>query len=221
MRPWNRDLAARLEARTGRRMIAVAAPEDLSGERLAPHDPQYVFVPHWSHRIGPDVYELFECLIFHMTDVPYGRGGSPLQNLIVRGHTETVMSVIRCGAELDAGPVYLRRPLSLHGSAEEIYIRADALIEEMIIDILERTPEPVPQSGEATTFRRRRPEDGALTAGMTLDQVYDQIRMLDADGYPPAFLDVGLLRFEFNRVGRRSGRLEASVTIRKAPEARK
>ncbi len=26
----------------------------------------------------------FECVCFHMTDVPYGRGGSPLQNLIIR-----------------------------------------------------------------------------------------------------------------------------------------
>ena len=35
---------------------------------------------------------------------------------------------------------------------------------------------------------------------------------------PPAFLDVGHLRFEFTRVGRRPGRLEANVTIRRRPE---
>jgi len=37
-----------------------------------------------------------------MTDVPYGRGGSPLQNLIVRGHTETKLTALRCVRDLDA-----------------------------------------------------------------------------------------------------------------------
>ncbi len=56
-----------------------------------------------------------------MTDLPYGRGGSPLQNLIQRGHTSTMLTALRCGAGLDTGDVYLKQPLSLHGSAEEIF----------------------------------------------------------------------------------------------------
>ena len=35
-------------------------------------------------------------------------------------------------AGLDAGDVYLKKPLSFHGSAEEIFFRADDLIEQMI-----------------------------------------------------------------------------------------
>lgn len=217
-RPWNRDLARRLEARIGRPFVHISQPADLNAARLRDIDPAFVFIPHWSHRISAEVFDHFTCVIFHMTDVPYGRGGSPLQNLITRGHSETMISAIKCGAELDAGPVYLRRPLALHGSAEEIFLRADGIIEEMIVEILDRNPAPVEQQGTATVFQRRRPEDGALNGTMTLDQVHDYIRMLDADGYPPAFLDVGHLRFEFTRVGRRPGRLEANVTIRRRPE---
>ena len=44
-----------------------------------------------------------------MTDLPYGRGGSPLQNLIINGHKETMMSALRCVQELDAGPIYLKK----------------------------------------------------------------------------------------------------------------
>ena len=47
-----------------------------------------------------------------MTDLPYGRGGSPLQNLIVRGHKHTMISAIKCVKELDAGPIYLKKPLT-------------------------------------------------------------------------------------------------------------
>ena len=38
--------------------------------------------------------------------------------------------------------------------------------------------------------------------------------MLDAEGYPLAFLDYGGLRFEFSRATLRTGRIVADVTIR-------
>jgi hypothetical protein len=56
-----------------------------------------------------------------MSDVPYGRGGSPLQNLIVRGHRETKISELRMVADMDAGPVYRKEYLSLDGSARAIF----------------------------------------------------------------------------------------------------
>ena len=31
-----------------------------------------------------EIHENYKCIIFHMTDLPFGRGGSPLQNLISR-----------------------------------------------------------------------------------------------------------------------------------------
>ena len=49
-----------------------------------------------------------------MTDLPYGRGGSPLQNLIVRGHKETKISAIKVVKELDAGPVLSSLELMLN-----------------------------------------------------------------------------------------------------------
>ena len=62
-----------------------------------------------------------------MTDVPYGRGGSPLQNLILAGHTETKLTALRMVNEMDGGPVYVKMPLKLEGAAQEIYIKAGEL----------------------------------------------------------------------------------------------
>ena len=67
-------------------------------------------------------------MIFHITDLPYGRGGSPLQNLIERGYSSTKLTALRCTADLDAGPIYSQEVLNLAGTAEEIFLRADALI---------------------------------------------------------------------------------------------
>ena len=150
-----------------------------------------------------------------MTDLPYGRGGSPLQNLIVRGYQETKMSAIQCVSSLDAGPIYLKEQLSLLGSAEEIYLRAGKLIEVMIIKILTEQPIPIEQKGEITTFKRRTEEQGDWSADDTLDELFDKIRMLDADGYPKAFVRVGSYKLEFSRASRKIDCVIADVKISK------
>lgn len=212
-RPWNRTLRQRLSHHTGCNFRLITKPEDLDPEQLNADGITALFFPHWSYKIPADVYESFECIIFHMTDLPYGRGGSPLQNLIVRGHEETMITALRCVEDLDAGPVYLKRPLNLNGSAEEVFLRADRVIESMIITLITERPAPVPQQGEPTLFKRRRPDQGDWSAARDLDAVFDHIRMLDATGYPPAFIDIGPFRLEFSRASRRTDAVLADVRI--------
>ena len=212
-REWNKRLPEHLSAKTGQEFVLVDHVEDLTRDKLSQINPRYVFVPHWSRWIPSDVFEIFETIIFHMTEVPFGRGGSPLQNLIARGIYETKISALRCGQEMDAGAVYTTRPLSLHGSAEEIYMRANDRIEEMILEIVTDEPDPKPQVGEATVFSRRKPEDGDLGQLGTIRQVFDTIRMLDAPGYPKAFIEVNALRIEFNRAALTSEGVVADARI--------
>lgn len=154
-----------------------------------------------------------------MTDLPYGRGGSPLQNLIMRGRSETVISALRCVEAFDAGPIYLKRPLSLQGTAEEIFMRADRVIEDMVAEIVETRPVPVEQQGDSVVFDRRKPEDGDLRDVQDLEILFDRIRMLDAEGYPPAFLDVGPFRLSFTRASRRAQCVIADVRVSRRDEA--
>ena len=151
-----------------------------------------------------------------MTDLPYGRGGSPLQNLIVRGHKDTKISAIQVTPRLDDGPVYMKEALSLEGSAQEIFERCSEIIfTKMIPDFLKQELIPVPQEGEPVVFKRRKPEEGRITEDMPLDKIYDYIRMLDAEGYPRAYMDFGPYRLEFEQVQTTSGgeSLEAKVKI--------
>lgn len=212
-RPWNADLAARLGERTGRPFHLISARQELTRQRLDAIRPRYVFVPHWSYYIPQEIYAHHECVIFHMTDLPYGRGGSPLQNLIARGHDATVVSALRCVQEMDAGAIYGKRPLSLHGTAEEIYLRASDVIIDMIVDIVAAEPTPVPQTGEPVIFARRQPEDSDLAGITSLEEAYDLIRMVDAEGYPHAYADVGRLRIRLRRVTRRVDGLHADAHI--------
>lgn len=212
-KPWNKNLPENLHAATGQRFQLISNPAEITAERLKELSPRYVFFPHWSHRIPANVFQDFECVIFHMTDLPFGRGGSPLQNLIARGIYETQVSALKCVEEVDAGPIYLKRPLSLHGTAEDIYLRASEVAEKMIVEIIKTNPQPIAQIGEPTFFKRRRPEQGNLLDTESLGQAFDQIRMLDADGYPSAFINVGNLRLEFTRASRKADSVIADVRI--------
>jgi methionyl-tRNA formyltransferase len=196
-------------------VVRIRSRADLTCNTLEQVKPVFVFFPHWSWLIPEDVYSGFDCVIFHMTDLPYGRGGSPLQNLIVRGNCDTMLSAFKCVKELDAGPVYLKRPLSLAGTAEEILQKAADLTMEMMVEIVKKRPPPLPQEGDVVEFKRRRPEDGDLSRLEELQHVYDHIRMLDAAGYPQAFLKTGSLQIEFSEARMSEEFIEAKVRIRR------
>ena len=179
----------------------------------ASHSPRYIFFPHWSELVPREITENFECVCFHMTDLPFGRGGSPLQNLIAAGHSETMLTALRMTDTLDAGPIYAKRPLSLAGSASEIFSRAAPIVCELIQMIVETEPQPTAQSGTPTHFRRRRPDDSRLPADVEVARLYDHIRMLDAPGYPKAFVRDGPWRVEFDQARLGENGLEARAVF--------
>jgi len=56
--------------------------DELTFEKVKLINPEYILFPHWSWIIPKEIFENFTCVVFHMTDLPFGRGGSPLQNLL-------------------------------------------------------------------------------------------------------------------------------------------
>lgn len=203
-------------------VMRVRTKDELTDESLSSFDPLYIFFPHWSWRIPDSILARYECVIFHMTDLPFGRGGSPLQNLIVRGVESTQLSALRCEEVIDAGPIYLKMPLSTLGTAEEVFMRAGKLMMPMIMRIVDERLQPAPQVGAPTVFDRRRPEQGDLAQARSLDEIHDLIRMLDAEGYPKAFLHVGPIRLCFSRASLKPDAIVADVVVEwRAGEATK
>lgn len=178
--------------------------ENLSLNILESISPDYIFFPHWSYIIPKKIFEKYNCVLFHMTDLPFGRGGSPLQNLIHRKIYETKISAIKVVKEIDAGPIYLKRNFSLYGNAEEIYLRAGDLIIQMIKEIIDTKAKPLEQNGIPVFFERRTPEMSNIEKIESIEELFDHIRMLDADKYPKAFLENKSFIFEFTRASLKS-----------------
>ncbi|MBD5470236.1 MAG: methionyl-tRNA formyltransferase [Lachnospiraceae bacterium] len=202
VKSWNIERAKALQKQyeSVHDIVIYTTKEEYTIDNVRDFNPDYIFMPHWSYLVSNEITDNYECVVFHMTDLPYGRGGSPLQNLIVRGHKETKISAIKVTQKLDGGPVYMKRPLSLEGSAQEIFVRcADIIFQEMLPMFLTEKVEPKPQEGEPVVFKRRKPEEGQITPDMELDKIYDYIRMLDAEGYPRAYMEFGGYRMEFEQ----------------------
>ena len=216
LKSWNIELAKILKEQVliKHEMIIIEDKKDLKFDKIKSFNPDYIFFPHWSYLIPKEIYENYICIVFHMTDLPFGRGGSPLQNLIVRGIKETKISAIRVEEEIDSGPVYLKEYLSLSGSAEEIYRRAAKIIFNRMIPLfLDNNLKPSIQQGEIVYFKRRKAEESKLEQQMSLEQIYDYIRMLDAEGYPNAYILFGKYKLKFRNARFEGKRIQAEVDI--------
>lgn len=212
-KPWCRRIFESIISKYDGEWLFLGSQEELQESLLSSFEPDYVFFLHWSWKVPESIYTNYECVCFHMTDVPYGRGGSPLQNLIVRGNVSTKLTALRMCEEMDAGPVYAKEDLSLFGGAEEIYIQATMVAADMIKQIIENRPEPSEQSGEPVFFQRRVSNQSQIDDGDSLDKIFDHIRMLDADGYPKAFFKIGDVKLSFSRPALYDGKIIADVEI--------
>lgn len=210
---FEKNFIDEMRARSQATVYAIERKEDLTKEFLDSIKPDWIFFTHWSYKISKEIHENFRCVIFHMTDLPFGRGGSPLQNLIQRGIYETKICALKCVDAFDAGDVYLRRPLSLWGTAREIFLRGGEIVKEMILEIMRGNITPIPQEGDPVVFKRRTPPMSNLAPIEDLKTAFDYIRMLDAEGYPQAFLETDTLRFEFSRASMHDGFILADVKI--------
>jgi len=215
IKSWNIEEANKLiKENNNLKIILISNKEELDYNKVKKYNPRYIFFPHWSWIIPKNILKDYECIIFHMTDLPFGRGGSPLQNLISRGIYNTKISAVKAIEEIDAGPIYIKENLKLKGNAEYIYKKASKIIfRKMIPFIIKNEPSPKQQKGEIAVFKRRKPEEGNIQKLKRLNEVYDYIRMLDAEGYPNAFIESPYLKIEFSNGKLRNDYVIANAKI--------
>lgn len=98
-------------------------------------------------------------------------------------------------------------------------MRAARTSANMIKRLVADEPQAQPQQGEVVNFKRRKPAESKIEKQASLEELHDFIRMLDADGYPHAFLEYGRFRLEFSRSALYDGRVVADVRVTLASAA--
>jgi len=213
--PWNVDAFKHYSKELNGNWHLITSKDELTTETINRLNPEYIFFPHWSWLVPSEIFNNWPCVCFHMTDVPFGRGGSPLQNLIIRGFRKTKVSALQMTKQLDAGPVYLKHSLELKGSAKDIFNELALIVSKMITEIVTTKPIAIKQSGDIVCFDRRTPQQSEIPNNLSPEKLYDFIRMLDAPSYPKAFIKQGDNKLEFSDATLENGSLTAKVTIKK------
>lgn len=163
----------------------------LNLKNISKINPTKIFFPHWSYRVPDKILKKFECICFHTAPLPYGRGGSPIQNLIIRKFKKAPVCAIKMTNKIDSGPIYSKKNISLNGSLNEIFERISNAILFMITKIIKNKIIPKHQSGKPLYFKRINEQESIINQFEKLDSVYDKIRMLDSEEYPNAYFKFG------------------------------
>ena len=150
--------------------------------------PNIIFFPHWSHKVNQSVIKKYNCICFHTAPLPFGRGGSPIQNLILKKIKRTPVCAIHMTNRIDAGPIYLKKMISLSGNLEEIFIRISFAIIQMIKVLIKKKIVPKKQVGKIFKFKRIKKNQSEIKTEKNITEIFDKIRMLSAEEYPNAFI---------------------------------
>ena len=183
-----------------KKFVFIKKKEKLNLKYLKKIKPKFIFFTHWSYKVPRNILNNYNCINFHVAPLPFGRGGSPIQNLIIRGFKKSPLCAIKMIEKLDAGPIILKKNLDLKGNLEEIFKRMTKIIEIMILEIIKKLPKYNMQKGEIYNFKRIKPKESNLVSEKKIISVFNKIRMLDSDEYPRAFIKLNGLKIIFNDV---------------------
>jgi methionyl-tRNA formyltransferase len=194
-------------------IIEIKTKNELNLELLETINPRYIFFPHWNWRVDSEIFERYECVVFHTAPLPFGRGGSPIQNLILRNIEKTPVCALRMTEILDGGPIYDSIEVSLDGTITEIFSKIAVCVEKLIIKICQKNIKPKEQSGDVVTFNRLTYADNELSSEYTIKQLYDRIRMVDGLDYQRAYINFGKNKIEFTEAHLDKNYLIAKIKI--------
>lgn len=136
----------------------------------------------------------YGCWVNHSTDLPQGRGWAPLQWSVLNGLSHVTVTLFKATPGMDDGPWAFKErfPIGKTDTIAELYRkdRETSLIayRKLIDAIAAGKLELHEQTGTATYWRKRTPEDGRLDPSLTLAELWDHIRIADPVRYPAYFL---------------------------------
>lgn len=184
-------------------------------EQLKEINPDWVFFFHWSQIVKKEVYDSFKCVVAHTGVLPEFRGGSPLQNQIIRNIQTTNVNLIKMEEKVDSGAIYCKKAISLQGSLSDIWLTISNVTFELIKECVYKNPQPIPQDKANFKPLKRRKLQSINFNSNSLFEIYDEIRMMDDEHYPKSFVFIGDYKLEFTRSKIQQGAVLADVRITK------
>lgn len=129
-------------------------------------------------------------IVVHESDLPYGRGWSPVTWQITRGKDIIPLTLFEASADVDAGAYYLKATVTFDGSelVDEIRKKIAYATFDMIEEYVERYPmSACAQKGRSSYFRKRTVSDSQLHVNRSIKSQFNTLRIVDNERYPAFF----------------------------------
>ena len=178
-------------------------------------NPDIIFFPHWSYKVNQDIIKKYKCICFHTAPLPYGRGGSPIQNMILRKFKKSPVCAILMTNKIDSGPIYLKKTISLSGNLEDIFIRISFTIIQMIKILIKKKIVPKKQIGKVFKFKRIKKNQSEIKIERNINEIFDKIRMLSAEEYPNAYIKKNNFKIFFSKPIKKNNFISCNAKILK------
>jgi len=139
-------------------------------------------------------------LVVHESDLPKGRGWSPLSWQILEGCNRITATLFEAADSVDSGVIYQQEIMTFDGRelVDELRAKQARATLNLCLQFVARFPDSAgegrQQQGEPTFYPKRTPVDSRLDPTKTLAEQINQLRVADNARYP-AFMDIGGQRY--------------------------
>lgn len=134
-------------------------------------------------------------IIVHESDLPKGRGWSPLTWQILEGKNEIITTIFEASKSVDEGLFYYKDSIKLNGYEliNEIRDKQFEITTKLIERFINNFPYNVPykQVGNPTYYKRRRPNDSEVSYNSRISDIFNNFRIADNIRYPIYFVHGG------------------------------
>jgi UDP-2,4-diacetamido-2,4,6-trideoxy-beta-L-altropyranose hydrolase len=136
-------------------------------------------------------------LVVHESDLPKGRGWSPMTYLILEGEKRIPVTLLEAADQVDTGAIYLQDWINLRGNelgVEWRQLQSDATLrvcQNFVSDYPNILGKARQQVGESFFYPRRRPSDSELDPHKTISEQFSLFRVADNESYPVFFVLMG------------------------------
>jgi len=132
-------------------------------------------------------------LVIHESNLPHGKGWSPLTWQILEGRNEIPITLFEAIESIDSGKIYLKDIMKFNGTElidKLRQVQAETSI-RMYLKFINDYPDIVArgadQQGASTFYPRRRPEDSQLDPDKTIREQFNLLRVVDNKRFPAFF----------------------------------
>lgn len=144
--------------------------------------------------VAPSVLSKYKNnLIVHASDLPKGKGWSPMTWQIMEGVNRIPLTLFEAAASVDSGAIYKQTEIEFlgHELIDDLRAAVARGTQELCAWFVSEYPEVrkrgILQRGESTYYLRRRPEDSRLSIERSLQEQFNLLRTVDSENYPAWF----------------------------------